>query len=54
MPIHHVSRATLHEDLQDIERRQGERVMSITPDPEDGSRFLVITEYQTIETRAVS
>lgn len=48
MPIHHVPRATLHEDLQAI-TREGEDIQSITPDGDD--RFLVTTVYRGLETR---
>lgn len=53
MPTHRVSRASLHEDLMDIERRQGERVLSVVVDPEDNSRYIIETELRTApETRA--
>lgn len=54
MPEHRVPRATLHEDLQDIERHQGERVMSIIVDPNDSGFYLVHTEYRTLETRVTT
>lgn len=54
MPVHRVPRATLHEDLLDIDRKQCERVMSITPDPDDSTRFIVITEFRGVETREVT
>lgn len=54
MPVHRIPRVTLHEDLLDIERKQGERVMSITPDAEDSTRFIVITEFRGVETREVT
>ncbi len=52
MPVHRVSAASLHEDLQDIQRKQGERVKSISSDPFDPEFFLVYTEYLGLETRA--
>lgn len=51
MPIHRVPAASLHEDLEDIQRRQGERVISITSDPLAPAFFVVRTEYLDIETR---
>ena len=53
MPIHRVPRASLHEDLQDLGRRQGERIVSVTPDPFDPERYLVLNEYLGMETRPV-
>ena len=53
MPVHRVPAASLHEDLQDIQRKQGERVKSITSDPFAPEFFLVYTEYVSLETRAV-
>jgi hypothetical protein len=53
VPIHRVPRASLHEDLQEITRRQGERIVSVTPDPFDPERYLVLTEFLVMETRPV-
>ena len=53
MPVHRVPRATLHEDLKAIER-EGERVLSITPDKDV---FVVVTRPtggDDIETREVA
>lgn len=52
MPTHRILRATLHEDLLDIERKQGEKVLSIVVDPDDSQRYIVETEKRsTLETR---
>lgn len=54
MPTHRILRAGLHEDLKDIERKQGERVLSIEVDPEDSAFYVVETCYRTaddLETR---
>lgn len=52
MPTHRVPRASLHEDLLDIERRQGEKVDSIIVDPADSAFYLIETRYDhTAETR---
>lgn len=51
MPVHHVPRASLHEDLQDIERHQGERVLRIVPDALDSSFVYIYTEPQGLEYR---
>ena len=52
MPKHRVPRATLHEDLQDICRKQGERIVDIFDDL-DPDYCVVLTDYQTLETRVV-
>jgi hypothetical protein len=39
--------------LQEITRRQGERIVSVTPDPFDPERYLVLTEFLGMETRPV-
>ena len=51
MPLHRIPRASLHEDLFDLTRRQGERVVSISADPFDPDRYLVATEFVRLETR---
>ena len=43
MPEHHIPRARLHEDLIAL-KREHEDVVSITPDPDNADRFLVITK----------
>lgn len=48
MPVHRIPRSSLDEDLKDITRKQGERVIDISY---DGDEALVITEYITVETR---
>ena len=53
MPTHRISRASLHEDLIELGRRQGERIVSVTPDPFDPDRYLVLTEFLGMETRPV-
>lgn len=50
MPLHRIPRASLHEDLFDLTRRQGERVVSVTADPFDPV-YLVATEFVRLETR---
>ena len=53
MPQHRVPKGHLHEDLRSIEH-DGEIVVSITPDPDDVDRFVVLTRYRgdtDIETR---
>lgn len=53
MPTHRVPRATLHEDLLDIERRQGEKVDVILADPADTAFYIIETHYdRTVETRS--
>jgi len=42
MPVHHIPRLRLHEDLESL-RREHEVVVSITPDPDDDSRYVVVT-----------
>lgn len=54
MPVHHIPRATLHEDLLELVRKQGERVRHIIPDPNDPDRYEVVTEFITAETRVIS
>jgi hypothetical protein len=51
VPIHRVPRASLHEDLLEITRRQGERIKSVMPDPFDPERYMVLTDYLGVETR---
>lgn len=55
MPIHKVPRARLYEDSVSIER-EGERIVQVMLDPDNASRWLVITQwvYAPIETRGVS
>ena len=56
MPEHHIPRAHLHEDLRVIDH-EGEQILSITPDPTDPDRYLVVTRYKgegEHETRAVA
>jgi hypothetical protein len=48
MPIHHIPRARLDEDVRDIER-QGEEIVSVTVDT-DG-RYLVVTRYRVAPTQ---
>ena len=53
MPIHRIPRARLYEDIVSIER-EGERVVQVIPDPENESRWLVVTQWlgsDVIETR---
>ena len=52
MPEHHIPRGRLHEDLQALDH-DGEEVVTITPDPSNDDRFLVITRYKgtSVETR---
>jgi hypothetical protein len=50
MPEHRIPRATLHEDLQSVQR-EGEHVYSILEDP-DPNFVRVITRYSTeLQTR---
>lgn len=42
MPIHRILKAHLHEDLLDVERAQGERVVRTV---DDGEYVIVYTEY---------
>ena len=42
MPVHHIPRARLHEDLESL-KREHEIVVSITDDPDDETRYLVVT-----------
>lgn len=53
MPVHRVPRATLHDAITIIGRKDGEHVLSVTPDPNDTDYYLVITEERpnVIETR---
>lgn len=54
MPIHHIPRARLHEDLVQL-KREHEDVVSITPDPDDDGRYVVVTKYcSDVETRSAS
>jgi hypothetical protein len=56
MPIHKVPRARLYEDSVAIER-EGERIVQVMLDPDDSSRWLVITQWvyaSGVETRGVS
>lgn len=52
MAVHHVPRRDLHDALQRITRDTGERVQSVTPDPDDTDCFIVLTDGEAIETRA--
>jgi hypothetical protein len=51
MPRHRIPRAHLDEDLRELARHEGERVVSTTY---EGDFAIVETEYITIETRVVS
>jgi hypothetical protein len=54
MPQHPIPRARLHEDIISL-RAEHEEVVSIVPDPDDSSRFLVTTKYcSDVETRSAS
>jgi hypothetical protein len=55
MPIHKVPRARLYEDSVSIER-EGERIIQVMLDPDDDSRWFVITQWihAGYETRGVS
>jgi hypothetical protein len=52
MPIHRVPRARLYEDSVSIER-EGERIVQVILDPDDDTRWLVVTRYcgEVSETR---
>lgn len=52
MPEHRIPRASIHEDLRSL-NREHEIVMSITPDPDDVDRYIVVTRFcgDTLETR---
>ena len=50
MPTHRIPRAHLDEDERELERRDGERVVSRSY---DGEFVIVETEFITVETRAV-
>ena len=54
MPIHRIRRATMHEDVHELEH-DGERVVSVTPDT-DPAYLLVVTAHHgdVIETRLAS
>ena len=45
MPVHHIPRASLHEDLLRLDR-EGERVDSITNDATDPDRYVVVTSFK--------
>ena len=51
MPIHRIHRATMHEDVHELEH-DGERIVSVSPDT-DPAFVLVGTRYmgEPIETR---
>jgi hypothetical protein len=55
MPEHRIQRAYLHEEIVAL-KREHEDVVSITPDPDDDSRYLVITRFcgEQRETRPAS
>ena len=56
MPIHRIPRARLYEDIVSIER-EGERIVQVTLDPDDPTRWLVLTNWlgaEPYETRGVS
>ncbi len=56
MPIHHIPRARLYEDIVSIER-EGERVVQVVLDPDNDNRWLVVTQWigaDAVETRAAS
>lgn len=50
MPVHRISKATLQEELLELERVRSERVVSLS---EDGDDVIVRTE-SVIETRPAS
>lgn len=50
MPTHRIPRAHVEEDILELERREGERVVSRTY---EGDFVIVETEYITVETRVV-
>jgi hypothetical protein len=50
MPIHRISRATMHEDLHAIER-EGEQVVSVAGDGPDHVLIGTVTVGQRLETR---
>jgi hypothetical protein len=50
MPIHRIPRATMHEDLHDIER-QSEQVVSVAPDGPDHVLVGTVLLGQRLEQR---
>jgi hypothetical protein len=48
MPIYRIPRHRLDEDIVSIERR-GERVVQVTLDPDNMSRWLVVTQWIGVE-----
>ena len=52
MPIHRIPRVTLHEDLLELMRHDGEKVVSVTVD--GPLHFRVVTEFVGVETRPVT
>jgi hypothetical protein len=55
MPIHRVPRARLYEDSVYIER-EGERIMQVFLDPDDDTRWIVVTQWKgaDLETRGAA
>ena len=51
MPVHHIPRGRLHEDIVQLTREQHE-VVSVTLDPDDAQCYIVVTSTPgEVETR---